>query len=129
RTCGTGVCRSGIHRRGRTASGCLTWHRTGGGQTYAGQTRLCPPAPSLGDRAQFRLGGALPTPRPRLRTIVPDLGRMALRGLRLSHARSTIQLAQKKLITGSRGIYGYPKTESTGTADGRSQVLQSAVLA
>ena len=77
-------------------------HRAGGGQAAGGQARLRAAAPALGGGAHLRLGGALPPPGPRLRTLAGDGRRAAFRRLRLPDAPRLAHRRRAKSITGSR---------------------------
>ncbi len=76
-------------------------HAPGRGQTLRGQARLRLVAPPLGGRAQLRLDGTLSPPRPRLRAVAENAGRVALSRLRWPHAASAVPLLLK-FITRSK---------------------------
>jgi transposase len=79
--------RSGLYRREARSSGRRTWHRARGHQAARGQTRLRPPAPTMGRRAVLRMGHSLPTARERLRAMRTDPRRSPPRRLRMHHAQ------------------------------------------
>ncbi len=62
----SGICRSGLHRRGTGAGRSATGHPVAGGQAAGSQERLCPAAPPLGRRTLFWLGSSFPPPGVRL---------------------------------------------------------------
>ena len=90
----TGERARGRRRRAR--------HPLGGRQAARGQARLRAAAPALGRRALLRLGGALPPPGQRLRTVAGNGGGPAFRRLRLPDAPSIAHRRRAKSITRSR---------------------------
>ena len=102
-----GYVDQGVHGQDPSAGRGGARPSVGGHHAHRSQARLRPAAATLGRRAQFRVGGSLPSPRPRLRTARAHARGVALPRVCLSHAAARHRGSLgRNFITGSRSLRG-----------------------